>query len=42
VTDYNDVMGDLNQSVAETFRDRGIAIPLPQREVRLVGQSGTR
>ena len=42
VSDYNDVMGDLNQAVAETFRARGINIPFPQREVRLVGQSGAQ
>jgi len=30
---------DITQAVLETFRARGIHIPFPQREVRLLGQS---
>lgn len=30
--------GEINQAVLETFRARGIHIPFPQREVRLLGQ----
>jgi small conductance mechanosensitive channel len=37
VTDYRAAQGEINTAVLETFRSRGIAIPLPQREVRLVG-----
>lgn len=37
VPDYGHVSGELNQAVAEAFRDRHIVIPFPQREVRLVG-----
>ncbi len=36
VTDYPAIIGDLNKSLLETFRERGINIPFPQREVRLL------
>jgi small conductance mechanosensitive channel len=36
VADYNAVSGELYRSVAELFRDRGIEIPVPQREVRVL------
>jgi small conductance mechanosensitive channel len=31
---------EINQAVLENFRARGIQIPFPQREVRLLGQAG--
>lgn len=37
VPDYSDAIGELNRSVLETFRQRGISMPFPQREVRLLG-----
>lgn len=37
--DYNIVIGELNRALLENFRARGIAIPFPQREVRLLGQN---
>jgi small conductance mechanosensitive channel len=37
VTDYRGAMGEINTAVLEAFRSRGIVIPFPQREVRLVG-----
>jgi small conductance mechanosensitive channel len=37
VPDFNAASSDITQSVLETFRARGIAIPFPQREVRLLG-----
>ncbi|MFN3716754.1 MAG: mechanosensitive ion channel family protein [Thiobacillus sp.] len=37
VADFNAASSDITQAVLETFRDRGIAIPFPQREVRLLG-----
>jgi len=37
VTDYRAATGELNKEVLEMFRSRGIMIPFPQREVRLVG-----
>lgn len=40
VPDYADAIGEVNRSVLETFRQRGIIIPFPQREVRLLGAGG--
>lgn len=37
VADFNVASSDITQAVLETFRDRGIAIPFPQREVRMLG-----
>ncbi len=39
VADFNVASGDVAQGVLETFRARGIAIPYPQREVRLLGNA---
>lgn len=36
VADFHITSGDITQAVLETFRDRGIRIPFPQREVRLL------
>jgi small conductance mechanosensitive channel len=36
VADFIDASSDITQAVIETFRERGIVIPLPQREVRLL------
>jgi small conductance mechanosensitive channel len=37
VSDYGVVAGELHVSLLEELRRRGIAIPYPQREVRLLG-----
>ncbi|WP_296893966.1 mechanosensitive ion channel family protein [Thiobacillus sp.] len=37
VTDFYATSGDITQAVLETFREHGIQIPFPQREVRLLG-----
>lgn len=37
VDDYVPVVGELSLAVVETCRRRGISIPYPQREVRLIG-----
>jgi small conductance mechanosensitive channel len=37
VADYAPVVGELSLAVVETCRQRGISIPFPQREVRLIG-----
>ena len=37
VADYGAVAGELNLSLVEELRRHGIAIPYPQREVRLIG-----
>jgi small conductance mechanosensitive channel len=39
VDDYYGTSSDITQAVLETFRERGIHIPFPQREVRLLGQT---
>ena len=37
VADFCTTSGDITHAVLETFRERGITIPLPQREERLLG-----
>jgi small conductance mechanosensitive channel len=37
VADLGTVGGEVNQAVLETFRARGIRIPFPQREIRMLG-----
>jgi small conductance mechanosensitive channel len=37
VPDYVAAAGELNRAILEAFRGRGIVIPFPQREVRLLG-----
>jgi small conductance mechanosensitive channel len=39
VADHGVVVGELNLSLVEALRQRGIGIPYPQREVRLIGGS---
>jgi len=36
VPDYVTALGELNKAIVETFRSRGIVIPFPQHEVRLL------
>lgn len=38
-SDYGAAGGEINRAILEAFRARGIAIPFPQREVRLLGQA---
>jgi small conductance mechanosensitive channel len=40
VTDYGPVAGELYFALIEELRRRGIGIPYPQREVRLIGRDG--
>jgi small conductance mechanosensitive channel len=37
VKDYRAATGEINKGVLEVCRSRGIGIPFPQREVRLIG-----
>ena len=37
VPDYLAATGEINQAILEAFRSRGIVIPFPQRQVRLLG-----
>jgi small conductance mechanosensitive channel len=39
VTDYRAAVDEINNAVLAKFRQRGIVIPFPQREVRLVGNT---
>ncbi|TAK46202.1 MAG: mechanosensitive ion channel [Betaproteobacteria bacterium] len=39
VADYVAVVGELNRAILEAFRDRRIVIPMPRREVHLVGKT---
>lgn len=40
VQDLVAATGEINASVVQAFNARGVAIPVPQREVRLIGQPG--
>jgi small conductance mechanosensitive channel len=40
VADYGAIAGELNLSLVEELRQRGIGIPYPQREVRLIRAEG--
>lgn len=39
VPDYGTAIGEVNKAVVEEFRARGISIPFPQREVRLLSSA---
>jgi small conductance mechanosensitive channel len=39
VPDFGPAGGEINKAILEAFRERGIAIALPQREVRLLGKA---
>jgi len=41
VDDLGAATGEINAAIVELFRERGVVIPFPQREVRLLGASGT-
>jgi small conductance mechanosensitive channel len=40
VQDYVAASGEINSAILESFRSRGIVMPFPQREVRLIGDTG--
>ena len=39
VPDYVVASAEINKAILETFRARGIAIPFPQHEVRMLGSA---
>ena len=41
-TDYVDMQGELNQAILEALRARGIAIAVPQREIRSIATAALR
>jgi small conductance mechanosensitive channel len=42
VQDYGPATGEINRAILELFRNRGIIMPVPQREVRFIGDGGAR
>lgn len=40
VADFGEVQGEITKAIVERFQDRGIVIPFPQRDVRIVQQAG--
>ncbi|HUA89817.1 MAG TPA: mechanosensitive ion channel family protein [Steroidobacteraceae bacterium] len=41
VDDLGAATGEINATLVELFRERGVVIPFPQREVRLLGAAGS-
>jgi len=41
VADYGAAGGELNKAILETFREKGIEMPYPQREIRLLNSEVT-
>jgi small conductance mechanosensitive channel len=39
VSDYGAAAGELNRAILESLREKRIAIPFPQREIRLLGNA---
>jgi small-conductance mechanosensitive channel len=39
VPDYVAACGEINKAIAEAFRARGIVVPPPRRDVRLLGNT---
>jgi small conductance mechanosensitive channel len=37
VQDYGAAIGEINRAILEVFRSRGVVMPVPQREVRVIG-----
>jgi small conductance mechanosensitive channel len=42
VADFGAATGEINRAILEVFRSRGIIMPVPQREIRMIGQSDDR
>src|ERR1700722_1505818 len=40
VPDYGPATGEINRAILEVFRSRGVIMPVPQREVRVLGNDG--
>ena len=37
VQDYGPASGEVTRAVLEVFRNRGVIMPIPQREIRMIG-----
>jgi small conductance mechanosensitive channel len=42
VPDYGPALTEINKTIVETFRARAIAIPFPQREVRMLADAARK
>jgi small conductance mechanosensitive channel len=38
IDDFGAATGEINRAILEVFRGRGIVMPVPQREIRMIGQ----
>jgi small-conductance mechanosensitive channel len=38
IDDFGAATGEINRAILEVFRSGGIVMPVPQREIRLIGQ----
>lgn len=38
IDDFGAATGEINRAILEVFRNRGIVMPVPQREIRMIGQ----
>jgi len=38
IDDFGAATGEINRAILEVFRSRGIVMPVPQREIRMIGQ----
>jgi small conductance mechanosensitive channel len=41
IPDYGPATGEINRAILEVFRSRGVVMPVPQREVRVLGNDTT-
>jgi len=41
VPDYGSATSEINRAILEVFRNRGVVMPVPQREVRVLGKSAS-
>ena len=39
IDDFGAATGEINRAILEVFRNRGIVMPVPQREIRMIGQN---
>jgi small conductance mechanosensitive channel len=39
VPDYGAATGEINRAILEVFRNRGVVMPVPQREIRVLANA---
>jgi small conductance mechanosensitive channel len=42
VPDYGAATGEINRAILEIFRNRGVVMPVPQREVKMIGSEAAQ